>query len=157
MGKSINILSLNVGMSNSLAGLSSLITAHSVDLVLLQEIRISSEQLSTMLGGLGFKGEANIDESSPFSPGTAVAWKTSLPVEQVSTIVNYGAQIVKLGSYVILNVHAPSGSSRKQERHIFFSREIFRALCLFPNCKPLLSGDFNCILSEIDVDQGAGF
>ena len=98
----VNILSLNVGLSNSLAGLPSLISSHSVDLVLLQEVRLGSIQLSNMLGSLGFKAESNIDSESPSAPGTAVAWRESLPVEEVFTIVQCKAQMVRLGSYAII-------------------------------------------------------
>ena len=142
----ISIISLNIGMSTSLAGLTSLILTHSVDLILLQEVTTSSEQLDSLLCGLGFQVEVNRDAGSPSSLGTAVAWRENLSIDGVFNIVPCRAQIVKLGSYAIFNLYAPSGSAKKKERDIFFRRDIFNALCLFPNYSHILAGDFNGIL-----------
>ena len=45
MREKIRILSLNIGMKSDLAGLITLIQIHKLDIILLQEIRISEEQL----------------------------------------------------------------------------------------------------------------
>ena len=55
----VNIITLNVGMSSSLAGLINLITINDVDIVLLQEVRSSKEHLDNLLGGLGFYTDIN--------------------------------------------------------------------------------------------------
>ena len=41
----LNFLSLNIGMSNSLAGLTSLVASESLDLIFLQEVRLTSSEL----------------------------------------------------------------------------------------------------------------
>ena len=46
MREKIRFLSLNVGMKSDLAGLITLIQVHKLDIILLQEIRISEEQLN---------------------------------------------------------------------------------------------------------------
>ena len=152
-----NILSLNVGMSASLVGLNSLIVTNSVDLILLQEVTIPSEQLLNALGNSEFQAVVNIDVDATNLPGTAVVWRRSLPVDEVLNIVTCRAQLVKLGPYAIFNVYAPSGSGRRQERNTFFSQELFQAFCLFPNSTKLLAGDFNCLLNPLDVEDGKGF
>ena len=106
---------------------------------------------------IGFKAVANVGLESPSSPGTAIAWRKSLPVHDVFTLVQCKAQIAKLGSYAFFNLHAPSGSDRKQDRHFFFSQEVFRGLCSFLSYTPLIAGDFNCVLSKMDVENGIGF
>ena len=53
----INFLSLNIGMSSTLAGLPSLISAHNLDLIFLQEVRLTSEQINLMIGMLSSCGE----------------------------------------------------------------------------------------------------
>ena len=73
MARLSNILSLNVGMSSTLAGLTTLLSVYPVDIIFLQEVRISNDKISNLLGGLGFRAEVNIDEDSPSSPGTAIA------------------------------------------------------------------------------------
>ena len=53
MESHINILSLNVGLSSTLAGLSALTSVNRPDLILLQEVRISKEQLKNIIGAFG--------------------------------------------------------------------------------------------------------
>jgi hypothetical protein len=50
MESRIRFLSLNIGLKNNLAGLATLITVHKLDIVLLQEVRISDEQLDDLIG-----------------------------------------------------------------------------------------------------------
>ena len=63
MNSRIRMLSLNVGLKSDLAGLFTLISVHKLDLVLLQEVRITDEQLNQQLGNHGFTGMVNIDLS----------------------------------------------------------------------------------------------
>ena len=62
MSAKIRFLSLNVGMKSDLAGLITLIQVHKLDIILLQEIRISEEQLNQQFRNHGFKGKVSIDE-----------------------------------------------------------------------------------------------
>ena len=55
MESRLRFLSLNVGLKNNLAGLATLIQVHKLDIVLLQEVRISDEQVDNLIGSLGFK------------------------------------------------------------------------------------------------------
>ena len=157
MEKSVKILSLNVGCSHNLAGLASLVGTLNVDLVLLQEVSSTQCQFDAIVGGFGFKGEVNFDENFPSKPGTAAAWRISLPVDNVISLLSRRTQLVKIGSFVVINVYAPSGSDKRSERNIFFGQEVFEALCMFPASKPVLVGDFNCVLNQIDVENGTGF
>ena len=91
-----NILSLNVGMSCNLAGLTNLLSINPVDLILLQEVRISNVQINAMLEGMGFMAEVNIDENSPTSPGTAIAWRKSFAHVEVFTVVKCRCQIIQV-------------------------------------------------------------
>ena len=70
----LNLLSLNVGTSSSLAGVSALVNLQNIDIVLLQEVRISSLAIENLLRG--FRALSNIDDEDPSKPGTAMqAWK----------------------------------------------------------------------------------
>ena len=82
MESRIRFLSLNVGLKNNLAGLATLIQVHKLDIVLLQEVRISDEQVDNLIGSLGFKVRVNIDPEDPMKPGTGIVWRSSLPVRQ---------------------------------------------------------------------------
>ena len=61
----IRILSLNIGLKSDLAGLLTLISVHKLDLVMLQEIIITGEQLNQQLSNLGFTGLVDIDAEDP--------------------------------------------------------------------------------------------
>ena len=112
--RSINILSLNVGMSHSLAGLSALISSECLDLIFLQEISLSSSQIENMLPG--FKAVANIDPENSSTPGTALVWRNILQVEQVYSFSSCRIQTATLGSYKLINIYAPSGTNKRAER-----------------------------------------
>ena len=106
MNSRIRILSLNIGLKSDLAGLLTLISVHKLDLVMLQEIRISNDQMNQQLSNIGFTGMVNIDEEEPLKPGTAIAWRSTLPIRQVSTVVPCRAQYALLGSFSISNIYA---------------------------------------------------
>ena len=148
MDPKINFLSLNVGMSSTLAGLSTLITTQNLDIVFLQEVKSSGEQIELLLGRLGFKAAVNIDQDCPTTLGTAIVWRASLPVTDVCILVSCRAQVARLGHYMLLNVYAPSGSDKKFERNTFFGHEIFNSLQLGNKDKWVLGGDFNSGLSS---------
>ena len=96
-----------------------------LNLVLLQEIRITNEQMNQQLCNIGFTGRVNIDEEDLLKPGTAIAWRSTLPIRQVSTVVPCRARYALLGSYSIFNIYAPSGSDRHVERNNFFRKGHF--------------------------------
>ena len=110
MAGTINFFSLNVGMSSALAGLPALISSLYLDIIYLQEVRMTSEQLKLHVDKLGFDGEVNIDEDNISTPGTGLIWRKTLPVTDVTTLVKCRAQVVSLGPHMLLNVYTPSGS-----------------------------------------------
>ena len=86
MDSNINFMSLNVVMSNTLAaGLSAIIKAECLDIIFLQDVRLSSEQLEQLFGG--FKAAVNIDPSQPYKPGTAIVWGEALLFIDVCPLV----------------------------------------------------------------------
>ena len=156
MNSSIRILSLNIGLKSDLTDLLTLISVHKLDVVMLQEVRITDEQINQQLGNHGFTGKVNIDVENPQIPGTALAWRSTLPIRQVSAAVPCRMQYALLGSHSIFNIYAPSGSDKKVERGLFFAREVFQAFSL-GSSSLILGGDFNCVLGPIDIENGTGF
>ena len=153
MESKIRFLSLNVGMKNNLAGLESLVKVHNLDIIFLQEVRISDEQIDILIGKHGYKGKVNNNPEEPLLPGTAIVWRSTLPVRDISTIVSCRAQCAFLGAYALLNIYAPIGSDKKFERASFFAKEIFRTFSLHDHSNWILGGEFNCILKPIDVEN----
>ena len=157
MRAKIRILSLNVGMKSDLAGLVTLIQVHKLDIILLQEVRISEEQLNQQISNHGFTGKVSVDTEDQMKPGVAIVWRSVLPVSGIVTLVSCRAQVAFLGSIAVVNIYAPSGSGRKFERGSFFARDIFRAFSINSTSNWIVGGDFNCVLKPIDVENGTGF
>ena len=103
MDSVLNVFSLNIGMSATLAGLSTIVKVENLDLLLLQEVRISKEQIEQQLRG--FTAVVNMDPDLPFKPGTAIAWRETLMVSEVSTLVDNRLQVASIGPYKILNIY----------------------------------------------------
>ena len=151
----LNFLSLNVGMSSSLAGLSALITTEKLDIIFLQEVRMTSLQIESQLAG--FRAVANIDHDNLNIPGTALVWRQALPVENVVAFSHCRTQVASLGTYRLINIYAPSGSNKKEARAIFFGQEIFNVMQLNSGFPLVLGGDFNCCLNSVDIENGVGY
>ena len=100
-------------MKSDLAGLKTLIQVYKLDIILLQEVRISDEQLNQQFRNLGFSGKVSVDTEDPMKPGVAILWRSVLPVREIVTLVTCRAQLAFLGSMAIVNTYAPSGSDRK--------------------------------------------
>ena len=156
MNDHINLFSLNVGTSSSLAGLQALIDTENLDLVFLQEVRLSTEQIESLI--VGFHAVANIDPDHSSRPGTALVWKKGLPVTDIIPLVNCRMQVARLGSLNLINIYAPSGSDRKAERGRFYGEDVFQAIQLWgPQGIGLLCGDFNAVINQDDIEGGIGF
>ena len=148
------ILSLNIGGSTTVAGLLSILRLDRPHLVMLQEVTLSSEQLSVQVSKFGYNAATNIDLTNPSALGTGLVWQSQLPVSDVYSVVECRAQSLKVGQYSFLNIYAPSGSQNRQARREFFGEDIFRSVRSFSsNSLPVLAGDFNSILSPKDTEQ----
>ena len=112
-------------------------SSDNLDLILLQEVRMSQVQIENLLPG--FKAEVNIDVNNSSKPGTALVWKEGLPVENVFSPYCCRVQIASLRNYIIINTYAPSGSSNRHEREVFFGNELLQLTQFGPNC-PIICG-----------------
>ena len=95
------ILSYNVMSSQNMAGLLAILDLERPDLVLLQENVLNSEHLNTFISSArGYIGASNVDESDVKKPGTAMVWKESLPVTNVTALEpNCPGTAIPCGSY----------------------------------------------------------
>ena len=75
---------------------------------------------------------------------------------EVFTIVKCRCQSIRLGHYELFNIYAPSGSAKRHERNLFFGQDIFDALSQ-AHSSVILSGDFNLVLSPLDLENGTGY
>ena len=92
--KLVTILSLNVGMSSTLAGLPSLVSSEKIDIIFLQEVKLNSLEIERQLPG--YCAEANLDPTSSSKPGTAIVWLRSLPVTNIHSFSTCRIQVITI-------------------------------------------------------------
>ena len=147
------VLTRNIASSRRTERIIDVLKTEKPDLLLLQEVTLSTAELSAALHNLPYQSEANIDPDSPSTPGTAALWRVNLPGPQVTTLVSCQLQEIKIGPQSFLNVYAPSGSQGKRARAELFTQEIFPHLLQqqVEGLLPVLAGDWNCVLKEKDT------
>ena len=96
MKSSLKFLTLNIGMSSSLAGLSAIVDFEDIDVVFLQEICLTSDQIEQFLRG--YRAVSNIDQENINRPGIALAWRQEIPVENVSNLAPCRLHSATIGS-----------------------------------------------------------
>ena len=153
----IKIMSYNVHGSLHLGNLSLFLGVFKPGVVFLQEVKITSEQLSAFGRRLGYSGAANIDDLDRCKPGTGMLWHSSLPVSQVVPLYPCRIQVAMLGAYPLVNVYVPAGSHRAQERRHFFTEQLFGLLAGQDDILPIMGGDWNCVTEKIDLENSKYF
>ena len=148
----LKLITLNVANSLVLGGLLSIIKVENPDIVCLQELTITSGQLKLYVAKFGYNAEANIDILDITKLGTGIIWKSELPISEVTSVIECRGQLAKLGPYNILNLYAPSGGNNKTARRNFFGQDVFHLIRGLES-SPLLTGDFNCVLSAVDTER----
>ena len=119
-----NFLSYNVASSTSLSGVSQLIDQLNPIFVFLQEVTISTEQLSTQFGN-NYSGICNIDPNYERKPGTAILWKKEVEVE-ITNVTPGRLQVLRSKVYGdFVNVYAPTGCQGERMRRILFTQDLF--------------------------------
>jgi exonuclease III len=118
--EAFRFMSSNVGLRGRLGGLMMRLQKGSVDVVFLQEINLSTENLNLMVKRYGYQAEASFDGNFAHKPGIAIVWKNSMPLNNIEQIVEGRLLRAKMGEYLLLNVYAPSGSDKRMERKKFY-------------------------------------
>ena len=113
MAFNINFITLNVGMSASLAGLSDLAESEDLDVLFLQEVNLGKNQIESILRG--YKAAVNIDENNPSRPGTALVWREDIVVTDVCSVVPCRAQVASIGDYKLMNIYAGLIKNMKEQ------------------------------------------
>ena len=153
--KTYKILSYNVMSNTNLAGLLSIIDIEKPDLILIQELVLNTEHLSTFIAGQSdYVGVANVDELEPNKPGVGMVWRKDFPVSQVTSLETRRLQSAYVGPYPVINVYPPAGSENAPGRREFFKEQLFRSIRGLGTQLPIIGGDFNCVLSRIDIEGG---
>ena len=143
--------------SQQLSGLLLILDLERPDVVLLQELTMNTEHLSTYISSKqGYKAFANVDELDRRKPGTGLIWRDSLPVTQVAALEPCRILTAYLGPYPVVNIYPPAGTENFQARRIFFRETLFRLMRGLGRL-PIIGGDFNCVIEKKDLEEGGDF
>ena len=151
-GLNFTFISQNIASSKKLERITETLKRKQPDILFLQEVTLTTAQLQAAVLPLQYKCDSNIDIDNPNSPGTAVVWKSNLPVTQVTSLVPCNLQTLALGHQFFYNVYAPSGSENRRERALLFARDMFPYLLQHQTeVLPVLAGDWNCLVTAADT------
>ena len=134
---------------NSLGGLLHFLQQERPHVVGLQEVHLNCDELSDIVGRYNYN--AFVSKSVDNRPGIAFLCAKSLTVND-HHILEPGrmSSLCVEDDIVIINLYAPSGSQGRAERRNFFAETLFRNVSTF-NFRPIIIGDFNCVLNRIDT------
>ena len=144
----IKILVLNIctiASSANLTILNSFIRLHQADLVLLQEVAVSV---------FNFPGYEEIVNLGPRRRGTAMLFKSGLPLQQFTLLPSGRAMSARLHGTTLINVYAPAGTQGRRAREAFFTAEL-APLLASAGGKLLAAGDWNSVLTGADTTGAA--
>ena len=149
----LNINGLNV--VNKQMSLVSVLRYHKIDVLMLQEHNLKNV---SDLDYMSSDYHIILNSCANLKGGTAICIRKCSNVKILNQEMDAEGQITSVrvdvnGSIIpILNVYAPSGSSKKREREDFFRDKII--FYLRGNSENLIfGGDFNCVISQRDVSS----
>jgi exonuclease III len=140
----LKIATLNInGMSSPtrMAMLGAFLYRQEIDIILLQEVTLPS--LDTPVG---YKAYTNVGTNGC---GTAIVTRDNLTLHNIVRLPSGRGIAAEFQGLWLVNVYAPSGAEKKQERETFFNIEVPQLLLETPS-RMLLGGDFNCVLAKTD-------
>jgi exonuclease III len=114
---------------------------HDLDIVLIQEI-VDPESVCI----IGYLAHTNI---GPDMRGNAIIARKYLHITQIDRIPSGRAIAAEFHGTRLINVYAPSGTSKRTQRECFFLTEL-PALLSADSQSILLGGDLNCTLHPAD-------
>ena len=148
-----SLMTYNVHGSMTLANLATIIEVYKPSIIFLQEVKLTTEQILSFGRRLDYKGAANIDDFNMSSPGTGIMWHSSIPVTQVIPLYPCRMQVAMLGVYPLVNIYVPAGNNRAIERRQFFTENLFGLLAGYEDILPIMGGDWNCVIENIDLQS----
>ena len=120
--------------------LEAFIRTHDLDIILLQEV---SQHIFTNF--TGYTAHYNFGTTRR---GTALITRDLPTLTNITPLPPERAIAAKLGDLSIINIYAPSGTSKRHEREAFFNNEL-RYLQRTGSDNLLMRGDFNYTLTQL--------
>jgi exonuclease III len=148
MAHIIKIMTLNINAihsDNKIRILEELLNRQGIDIGLLQET--ATDKLHTIRGYTTYSNDGTNKR------GTSILIKEGIHVKDVKRIPTGRGMAIECNGMWILNIYAPSGAEKRQERD-FFSTDLTH---LLPSTDTdmILAGDFNCIIDKTET-TGSG-
>jgi exonuclease III len=118
------------------------IKRHDLDIVLVQEMSKDG-----LVDTNGYNVYYNV---GPDMRGTAIMVKQKYLLTNITKIPLGRAIAADFREYRFVKIYAPSGTSKRAEREIFFNKQLPE--CLYTHAKHFIrGGDFNCVLVPEDT------
>jgi exonuclease III len=124
------------------------IRIHNFDVLLLQEV---AHPFPIVING--YQVFYNIGTNRR---GTAILSRDTIPLTNISKLPTGRAIATSLATLLIINVYAPSSTSKRAEREPFYNNELPYILRTASG-KIILGGDFNCVLEAKDATGHANY
>lgn len=143
----INILTLNTNVVTNpgcLEEIRRLLESERVDIALLQEVAVTSFNF------YGYSEHVNV---GPNRRGTAILWRTTIQIQDLTSLTSGRGAAGTLGDVRIVNLYAPAGGAQRQDRRKFFAEDITPLLAgpEGASARVVIGGDFNCVLEAADT------
>jgi exonuclease III len=139
------VATLNInGIANStrLKMLEEFIYVHDIDIALLQEV--TCPQLPIL-----HRYTQHVNTGTE-RRGTAIIAKNGIPLSNIKKLPSGTGIAATYNGTRIINIYAPSGAAKKQEREKFYNNEIAHLLTTNQH-ELILVGDFNCVIQHTDA------
>jgi exonuclease III len=137
-----NIATINISGITSTTRMQMLrnfIYKHDIDILFMQEVTHPS------LGKLnGYTVHYNIGSEQR---GTAIVARDNIDLSNITRMPSGRAIAAEFKGIWLVNIYAPSGAAKRNEREQFFNTELTYILRAAPE-NTILGGDFNCVLEK---------
>ena len=150
-GMSLKLVTININNSHSAIkhlSLLEFLRRYEIDVAFLQEVGVEHLNL-----GSGYVVYNNYNFNGT---GTAIVVRDTVDFSDVQYHPNGRIISGHIGPLYVINVYAPSGTSKRTERNDFYAHDV--PPYLLPNMDHiLLGGDFNCVLRPSDQKPGYNY
>jgi exonuclease III len=135
----LNVNGISSGMRMRM--LEEFLQKQETDILLLQEVTHTEFDMIQ-----GYKVHTNI---GIYNRGTAMLTREPITLTNITRLPSGRGMAACYRGVWIVNIYAPSGTSRRQEREDFYNAEVTYLLWSIPPTM-IIGGDFNCVLSQTD-------
>ena len=153
------LLSLNIQQAtikSDFCHISRLLLTYKPDFMFLQEVGRNGNELEAVIDPLGYSISISLHPESKIPLGVACIWRQDFEVS-VRVLDPGRIQLLEWSQYRFLNIYGPASNSRDFGTTVGSLRRNFFGMTLQSFLQsgplPILIGDWNCVLSPMDVEE----